>query len=268
MQNITATQDTWLKLRPADSSSLTSDKLKFVKAGQSIEVATLGRKLEKGHYSVILVKPVAADFGSADSHKNEDGYLQGPGFYNWWIFPSHWRLPKAVGMQLDVPFYPQTDNLHEPHRTCNTSVHAMLAEFIKPGCIKGSDDNYYQIVRRFGDTTDHTAQTKALETLGIKSSWFTDLSFKDIDRQLDKLKPVPLGILHRGSLYNPTGGHIILVVGRYSGGYLCHDPYGDLLDGYTSDVCKGEFVKYSRKVLTYRWLGGPENVLTGWGRLC
>jgi hypothetical protein len=71
------------------------------------------------------------------------------------IFP----VDKAA-IELDVPFYPQTDNYTMPDRTCNSSSCAMAAKFLGAN-IKG-DDEYLQIVLTHGDTTDHSAQTEAL----------------------------------------------------------------------------------------------------------
>jgi lysozyme family protein len=163
---------------------------------------------------------------------------------------------------LDVPFYPQTDNYTMPDRTCNSSSCAMAAKYL--GAKISGDDQYLGKVLEIGDTTDHNVQTRALEFYGIKSEWRTDLGFKDLDRQLAKGKPVVAGILHRGSEDAPTGGHIIVVIGKTEAGdYICNDPYGSLLDSYSSDVHNGSRAVYSRRVLTARWLVGGE----GWGRI-
>lgn len=169
-------------------------------------------------------------------------------------------------VRLNVPFFAQTDNLYEPHRTCNTSACAMVARFL--GAKIAGDDEYYQIVRRYGDTTDHTAQTKALNAIGVKSTWHTNLGFSDLDKSLAAGLPIVIGILHRGTLDRPTGGHMVVVIGKNDKGYICHDPYGSLLDpggGYTGDVRNGENVVYPRHVLNHRWL--VEGGYSGWGRL-
>ncbi|MCU0566760.1 MAG: C39 family peptidase [Oculatellaceae cyanobacterium Prado106] len=170
-------------------------------------------------------------------------------------------------IRLPVPFYQQVDNRFEPMRTCNTSSCAMVARFL--GAKLASDDAYYQIVRKYGDTTDHTAQTRALADLGVRSVWRTDLGFDDLDDSLEAGLPIVIGILHRGTLASPTGGHMIVVIGRTANrDYICHDPFGSLLDaggGYTGAVNNGKSVVYSRTILNRRWL--PENPRSGWGRL-
>ena len=169
---------------------------------------------------------------------------------------------------LPVPFYPQTDNYTQPERTCNSSACAMVLEYFKPGTLRGpkGDDEYLRKVFAVGDTTDHTVQTKVLEDYGINSSFKYNLSFEDLDAELAAKRTVILGILHRGSLSNPTGGHMIVCIGKNEKGqYICNDPYGDLYDGYTSSVYNGKSVIYERHVLEARWtVDGPG---TGWGRV-
>lgn len=168
---------------------------------------------------------------------------------------------------LPVPFYPQTDNYTQPERTCNSSACAMTLEYFRPGTLEGrkGDDEYLRTVFSYGDTTDHSAQTKALEEYGVKSAFKYDLTFEDLDKELAAKRPVVLGILQKGTLQNPTGGHMIVVIGKNKYGYVCHDPYGDLYDGYTSSVYNGRSVVYEKYVLKARWtVDGPG---TGWGRV-
>jgi hypothetical protein len=188
------------------------------------------------------------------------------GFAKMW---SDWHrsTTKNQELRLKTPYFQQVDNKYEPMRTCNTSSCAMVARFM--GARISGDDEYYQRVIKYGDTTDHGAQTKALAELGIKSMWCTDLGFTDLDQSLEAGCPAVIGILHRGSLAFPTGGHMIVVIGRTaSQDYICHDPFGSILDaggGYTGNVNNGNAVIYPRYVLTRRWL--PEGDKSGWGRL-
>lgn len=188
------------------------------------------------------------------------------GFFRMW---QDWTKAASKGtpVRLKVPYYQQVDNKYEPMRTCNTSSCAMVARFL--GAKISGDDAYYGIVRKYGDTTDHGAQTRALAEVGILSSWHTNLGYADLDKSLEAGLPIVIGILHRGSLNSPTGGHMIVVIGR-SGqkDYICHDPFGSLLDaggGYTGSVNNGNAVIYPRYILNRRWL--PEGSNSGWGRL-
>jgi hypothetical protein len=188
------------------------------------------------------------------------------GLFRMW---QDWNSARPQGTQLllKVPYYQQVDNRYEPMRTCNTSSCAMVARYL--GAKISSDDQYYQIVRKYGDTTDHGAQTKALAEIKIKSTWHTNLDFADLDQSLEAELPIVIGILHRGSIHAPTGGHMIVVIGRTANrDYICHDPFGSLLDpggGYTGTVENGKAVVYPRFILNRRWL--VEGEQSGWGRL-
>lgn len=170
---------------------------------------------------------------------------------------------------LAVPFFPQTDNYALPDSTCNSSSCSMALEFFKPGTLKGAkgDDSYLKKVLALGNSTDHNVQTRVLESYGLYSIWRQTLSFTDLDRELSNGKPVVIGILHRGTLSSPRGGHILVVIGKSDDGnsYIVNDPYGNLMDGYTTNVNNGKGAIYPKYVLEKRWtVDGPS---TGWGRI-
>jgi hypothetical protein len=144
----------------------------------------------------------------------------------------------------------------------------MCLEYLKPGTLKGAkgDDAYVQKVFAIGDSTDHTVQTKVLESYGVKSYFSYNLSFADIDKSLSAGKPVVIGILHRGSLSAPSGGHMVVVIGKKGNDYVVNDPYGSLNDGYTGSVTNGKGAVYKKSDLTYRWLENGKDK-TGWGRI-
>ena len=176
--------------------------------------------------------------------------------------------PEDPELVLAVPYYPQTDNYTQPDRTCNSSSCAMALEYFRPGTLNGpkGDDEYIRKVFNIGDTVDHAVQTAVLNDYGVKSEFRYDLDFVDLDRELQNKRPVVIGILHRGTLDAPTGGHMIVVIGKNAKGhYICHDPYGDLYDGYTSNVYNGKSVVYEERVLKARWTA--DGAGTGWGRI-
>ena len=183
------------------------------------------------------------------------------------IFREKAPVPAQVGV-LSVPYYPQTDNYRDANRTCNSSSCAMCLEYFKPGTLKGAkgDDAYVQKVFAIGDSTDHTVQTKVLEGYGIKSHFSYNLSFSDLDKSLSDGKPVVIGILHRGSLSSPTGGHMVVVIGKKCQDYVVNDTYGSLNDGYTGSVTNGKGAVYKKSDLQYRWLEKGK-YRTGWGRI-
>jgi len=181
------------------------------------------------------------------------------------IFRTQPEKPKSN--ILEVPFFPQTDNYRDANRTCNSSSCAMVLEYFKPGTLKGAkgDDAYVQKVFSIGDTTDHVVQTKVLASYGIKSHFSYSLSFDDLDRELASGRPVVIGILHRGSLSAPTGGHMVVVIGKTpTGDYVVNDPYGSLNDGYTGAVTNGKGAVYKKTDLVRRWCPNRND---GWGRI-
>lgn len=187
-----------------------------------------------------------------------------------------WHYPANSLRRHETPFYPQTDNLREPHRTCNTSCNAMLLECLRPHSLerrahKGEqpDDTYYRTLIKYGDTTDHMAHTHALKDYGLVTSFKYDWGFTELNHQLAKGIPTVIGILHRGTSTQPTGGHMVLVLRRdhNTGGYFCHDPYGSLHDSYMGNVQKGNGVLYTRQQMVDRWLNSKDvDDKTGWAR--
>lgn len=182
-----------------------------------------------------------------------------------WVRIFRTKIPKAI---LDVPWFPQTDNFTQPNRTCNSSCCAMFLEYFKPGTLVGpkGDDQYLRKVFSFGDTTDHGVQTKALKSYGVNSMFKNNMSFADLDNELKEQRPVVIGVKHRGSLSYPTGGHMVVVIGKTpQGDYVVNDPYGSWNDRYTGPVTNGKGAVYKVNDMKYRWLcDGPKH---GWGRV-
>lgn len=179
--------------------------------------------------------------------------------------PNPMIAPDAIS--LDVVFWPQTDNYREPNRTCFSSSMAMIVKRLNPGGIS-TDDQYLKCVCGIGDTTDPTAQTNALNKFGIEGSYSQTLDFNVLDKELALGYAVGIGILHRGPLNAPTGGHWIVCRGHNGDKsiYYFNDPYGSLGDGYQGKVENGKNVGYSRDVLKARWTAEGKN--SGWGMIC
>jgi len=185
------------------------------------------------------------------------------------IYRSSNEPSKPSGILLNVPWFPQTDNYVLPDSTCNSSACAMCLEFLKPGSLPSGprgDDAYLRKVLALGKSTDHSVQTKVLQSYGVNSVFRYDLSFDDLDRELAAGRPLVLGFLHRGPESAPSGGgHMIVVCGKTdSGDYWVRDPYGSIYDNYTGPVNNGRQVVYTRKTLERRWT--VKHPKDGWGR--
>ena len=118
--------------------------------------------------------------------------------------------------------------------------------------------------RGFGDTTDATAQIKALASYGVKAQLMQNCDWVYLERQLKAGIPVPCGFLHKGGVGQPTGGgHWLCVIGLTQSHVLVNDPYGemDVVNG-TYISSKGAGLAYSRKNWGPRWL--VEGPASGW----
>jgi len=253
--SILAKQDTWLKRRPLQSADLAAEEKLFVPNGSAHEWDEISMLPGEIHYKVKL---------SAQPERD------------WWFFPAHFKIindpianeiepAKPKDIILNVPYYSQRDNQRDPMRTCFSSSCAMLLKYLKPGSIT-SDDQYINTVFKYGDTTSPTAQLEALQDYGLSASFKQNGSWDDIDDLLEKGIPIPVGVLHKGPVTNPTGGgHWLVIIGCTVDGksVYVNDPFGemDLINGgYIKS--NGSKLKYSKKNLGPRWL--VESPTSGW----
>lgn len=255
--SILAKQDTWLKRKPVQSSALAAEEKLFVPKGSAHVWKQIVMLPGCDHYKVIL-----------EAQPDKD----------WYFFPAHWKIindalpqeePAPVKHEskllLNTPYYSQRDNYRDAMRTCFSSSCAMLVSTLHPGSLS-NDDEYLETVFELGDTTDSSVQIRALEIHGVKASLRQDGGWSDIDSQLVKGIPVPIGVLHKGSVKSPSGGgHWLVVVGRTEDNsrYICNDPFGEMdlvSGGYPST--NGKHVIYSKKNLGPRWM--VEGPGSGW----
>jgi len=164
---------------------------------------------------------------------------------------------------LPVLYMSQRDNYRDASRTCFSSSCAMMLKYLKPKAIAG-DDDYLKVVFSYGDSTDSTAQLKALFHFGVEARFNTKATPELIKKQIDNNKPIPVGFLHHGPVNAPSGGgHWLCITGYDSTGWWVNDPWGecDLISGtYISE--NGSKLHYSYKNFNPRWLvDGPAS---GW----
>jgi len=181
--------------------------------------------------------------------------------------PARAPLPPVPKFPLDVQYFYQRDSkTGHGERSCQSSAIAMAIEYIDPNILY-DDDEYLKIVFKFGDTVSQIAQKKALDSIGIKNQFRMNGSEPDLISILGKGYPVPIGILHKGSIFAPSGGgHWITLIGFDQTHFYVHDPFGDLdlvNGGYPkAGPNDGKCVRYSRQNLMRRWLIASKN--DGW----
>ena len=174
----------------------------------------------------------------------------------------------GFGNPLQVPWYAQMDSADRTQaaRMCFSSSCAMLLQYLKPGTLRGpnGDDQYLKRVQTYGDTTDPTAQIRALSSYGIRAKFNKVAGWRTLEDQIAAGIPVPVGFLHRGPVSAPSGGgHWLIVVGHTNDHLIVHDPFGeaDLVTGATVGSV-ARFMKYSRRNFGPRWM--VEGDRTGW----
>lgn len=202
----------------------------------------------------------------------------GYGLGKWWLYEPHWNgfvtklevNPYATQGDLrylrNFPYFYQTDNGSEGWRQCQSSSIAMCLKYLDvPGI--NDDIDYLKIVRKYGDTTQREPHFEALSELGVSAKFVTDADQQDIKDQIDKGLPVVAGILHHGTVDNPSGGGHFLVITGYGPDYwLVQDPYGELnlIEGTWDKTgpTSGRNQHYSFKNMNPRlFVGGGAN---GW----
>lgn len=181
--------------------------------------------------------------------------------------PAKTATQAKIEFPLDVAYFYQRDSrTGHGERSCQSSAIAMAVEYISPSSIY-DDDDYLKIVLKYGDTVSQLAQKKALDSIGIKNQFRMNGSEADLIKILHKGYPVPIGILHKGSISSPSGGgHWITLIGVDEKHFHVHDPFGelDLINGGYAKVgpTDGRFKKYTKVNLMKRWLIASNN--DGW----
>lgn len=168
----------------------------------------------------------------------------------------------------DVPEpYTQLDNYRDRDRSCFSTACAMLLNWYKPEELaEDGDDRYLKRVFTYGDTTSAYVQLEALGSFGLDAEYSQSKSLDWLKNELPH-GPVCIGLLHRGHISKPTGGHWVLVYGydEDTDMFQLHDPYYGSYDGetgqYESDK-PGSYQHWPAEWLKRRWT--VENSESGW----
>lgn len=218
-------------------------------------------ELKAGNYEIIRSEP------AVNGHQRVTFTSKISNYQTWLVWGDDITCPNdSKKVQLKVPYYSQRDNQSsEWWRQCNTSSHAMILNYLKPGSVASDDDYFRRYVDPYGDTTDWNVHTQALKRFGIDSVYRQDLSFGDLERSLSLGFPVAIGVLHKGTIAAPAGGHILVIVGMDTDRsvFYANDPWGV---GFSYVDYNGQGVEYPMyPSLDRRWLVDGDN--TGWGRI-
>jgi hypothetical protein len=260
---------TFLKRRVAESTQLSDAEKIFMPQGKEFAVTEFFP--DRGqHLRLTLASPLTANDGSTK--------LQ-----TVFVYDPHIKIEGEEALRvikLPVRYFSQVGNEEIVRggrtwydwRQCNTTSNAMLADFLLKGELTQQakaqglpepESVYMRIVAKYGDTTDHSAQTKALKDLGIDTYFSYTLSGKDVLTSLNAGIPVVAGFAYK------MDGHICVIVGYDPARkvWFVHDPYGTRhgsSDSYDIGV-GGAFDEYTNGTMQrIFWDAGGE---AGWGRI-
>ncbi|MEG4251056.1 C39 family peptidase [Microcoleus sp. Pol10D4] len=186
-------------------------------------------------------------------------------------------MPK---IKIDAKYFNQVDNdpryFGTGHRQCTLTANAIaVEEILKKHKLETLTDRairlglmepecaYGVILNKYGDTTDHNANTQAIRVLEIESYFSVSLSVKTLIKSLEVGIPIPVGLHYKES------GHSVTIVGVDTDNefFWAHDPYGvraGIADYYEKvGGQSGKFDKYSFRIMKELW----ESMNDGWGRV-
>lgn len=259
---VSIVHSTWLKAKPIQSSELWEKDKSWVKEGDKLKVAQ-ALPGAKQHTKLILEETTLAE--------NRKTSLKEA-----FVYTPHIKYPLGERfLKLDVPYFSQVDNstyhFGPGSRQCNLTSCAMLLAALKPRLAKEVRLNNYiefesfygNVLAKYGDTTDHSAQTKALRELGVETYFSYTLSHSDLIMSLKAGYPVVLGVAYRSS------GHMVIATGfdLDKEQVYIHDPYGIRYGASNSYEigANAAYDPYSFATLEKIWLDmGSE---AGWGRI-
>ena len=154
-------------------------------------------------------------------------------------FETLWRTLKVVPtIEQQVKYFSQRDNKILPYVSCNSSSHAMFADFIlkyklgKEGLT--TDDEYVNRVysNKYGsygknNSVSWDVQMNVLRSFGIKAK-YNNQGKAALINQLEGDMIAPMNIWHKGtSKASRGGGHVVCCIDyNPTKGFLIFDPYG------------------------------------------
>ncbi|MEP0924386.1 C39 family peptidase [Leptolyngbya sp. ST-U4] len=249
-----ALQNTVLKLRPLDSTTLGDDEKTTLQAGTKLKLTYF--EIERKHIKIVPDQPIKNSpvwyvFG-------EHASISGGDKPNLPEKPKDEKPPvttpsKPKEMKLTVPYKSQRDNSSNPDGACNVTSVAMCLEFFKIPRKQSSgqfeDELYeYMLNRSLNRHSPHDL-AKVVRNYGAKDAFDSHSTVDEVKSWLASGKPV---ITHG---YFTTFGHIVVLVGFDDAGFWVHDPYGEWFSsGYDRNNPdrydeKGKYKHYSYNLI-------------------
>ena len=277
MPKAKALGNTFLKSEPIPSSDLRDKEKIYVPEGHEFYIYRYAPDRNQ-HVFMELASPLTTRDGVTKIQKvyGYDPHIEIEGEKSTGGGSAGLPLDTTKLIKLQVPYFQQINNdtqfFGSGWRQCNTTSNCMLADYLLQGALtkaakqKGyrePESAFMRIVAKYGDTIDHTAQTKALKEIGINSYFSRSISSKDVMLSLSYGIPMVVGVAYKSS------GHIVVIVGHdpVRRRYLVHDPFGiryGASDSYDVNA-HAAFDAYSYGTMQrIFWDMGNE---AGWGRI-
>ena len=185
-----------------------------------------------------------------------------------------WKA-SGIAQQAVVPYIHQLDFKYKGYRRCLDASAAMLA--LMYGKVSSAEE-YGEVRKRFGDTTDVLAQVRTLRELGLHAEFRNDADGALVEAEIASGRPVLVGWLHKGNMLrgeppmcdSQSCGHWSVIVGfegTESTGdaqWVVHDPMGAprIEHGGHKTRYGGKNVRVPRGTFKQRWqVEGPGS---GW----
>jgi len=185
-----------------------------------------------------------------------------------------WKA-SGIAQRAIVPYVHQLNFKRNGYRRCLDASAASVA--LMYGKVKTAEE-YGELRKRFGDTTDVKAAIRTLRELGLNAEFRNDGDPALLEAEAASGRVTMVGWLHRGNLLrgeppecgSQTCGHWSLIVG-FEGNelegdahWVMHDPMGapDMERGGHPNRYGGKNVRVPRSTFNQRWM--VEGPGSGW----
>jgi Peptidase_C39 like family len=228
---LTITQTTYLKARPLQSTDLQAKEKIPITPGTVLDLNTCDR--DRNHWRITFQKSINR-----------------PGIF--FIYEGHCKIEGPTNKQgtsldatikLEVPYRSQLDNFLNPTGSCNVTSLAMCLDFLKISRREKSgqfEDELY----RYAITKDYSRHEPRDLARIVRDYGATDkfTEWGTIERCKSHLASGNPCVIHG---YFTSFGHIIVLVGYNSDGFLVHDPYGEWFKSGYDTQANGAYLNYS-----------------------